>query len=759
LSNLVTNVGQPSPNITMRQRVPAIVAATVLAALAAFALRDIFGSGAQRFPGADTGNLYAWEVFTRSVLASWQLPFWNPYSFLGTPHLADTQTTVLYPPALLLRLLLEPAPYFTWMIAFHVCLGGIGGLFLGRVVGLRWETAAAVGIATMFGGSVAGWIHNGHLLLLSCAAWTPWVFAFAILAARRQALWPPVGLVATLVLQFLAGYIQGSIYVVAAVAACFFYEAFLSRSRASRYRLLLQLLVLGVVTAGIAAFQLLPMARLAAEAGRTTGIPYSTAVAAAWTWSDFSSFFFPNPLASDRSAYVGWLLVCCAPFALLDRARRHVAGFLALLITIAVVLTLGDRLLLYRLHYALFPGFRIPGRVLIVATPALALSGAIGVEWLLSWFARQSRGLVLSRLVSMAGVAVTLVVAADLTNHMSGVIAFSDEPSPEGLRARFGPADGGRILSACDNRVNGADFVMAGFPTVSGMGGVYLRGFSSYNERMTADGTFPSRRDLWDAANVTRIASCEPLAAADVTLVSETLPFKIYRNDTAWPRAVWTCGLEQLTEWEVGERLREGRYENQRLTREDRVNIRWTSGLSDGDRQEREARYHLEEGERRDGTTWRYRLRDTSRSNLRTILKDAAVEDTHGIDRERALVTAPSDGDSTNRNQMLFGTSSCAGHGEVVVEVADQPNGEVRAKVRGSAAGYAVFADAYYPERRAFVDGREVPLWRTNLAFLSVPVPAGEHDVEIRFIPTTFYAGLAISVLTLVCWARVGIAS
>ena len=192
--------------------------AAALAAVVAFTLREVLAPGFDRLPGTDAGNLYAWEMLTRSALAAGDLPYWNPFQFGGTPHLADTQTTVLYPPAMALRWL-PPMAFLPWMAALHIWLGGAGMLFLARVVGLGWQAAAAAALAVALGGSNGPWLSNGHLLLIYCAAWLPWALGFAILSVRRNTFWPHPLLVAVLVLQFLSGYLQGSVYITATVCA------------------------------------------------------------------------------------------------------------------------------------------------------------------------------------------------------------------------------------------------------------------------------------------------------------------------------------------------------------------------------------------------------------------------------------------------------------------------------------------------------------------------------------------------------------
>ena len=132
--------GAPS---TSERRWPAAVILCGFAAIVLYLLHEVLVAGNERLPGRDSVNLYVWEVYTRSVLAASRLPFWNPFHFAGSPHLADPQTTVFYPPAVMLRWLSPPQLFFAWMAALHIWLAGAGGLFLGRVVGLGWGAAAA----------------------------------------------------------------------------------------------------------------------------------------------------------------------------------------------------------------------------------------------------------------------------------------------------------------------------------------------------------------------------------------------------------------------------------------------------------------------------------------------------------------------------------------------------------------------------------------------------------------------------------------
>ena len=63
------------------------------------------------------------------------------------------------------------------------------------------------------------------------------------------------------------------------------------------------------------------------------------------------------------------------------------------------------------------------------------------------------------------------------------------------------------------------------------------------------------------------------------------------------------------------------------------VHVRWASEVDEAARQRLEGQYHLTQGEPRDGRTWGYALVDLSRDNIRALVGNASVEDTHQIHR------------------------------------------------------------------------------------------------------------------------------
>jgi len=230
----------------------------------------------------------------------------------------------------------------------------------------------------------------------------------------------------------------------------------------------------------------------------------------------------------------------------------------------------------------------------------------------------------------------------------------------------------------------------------------------------------------------------------------------VYDNAAAWPRAIWTCEVEELPRWQVALRLRRGRYDTVgHLVDRPVVDIRWSDGISDDDRVSREKRYQLRDGVQREGSTWRYVL-DASSQNISAILADPLIADTGGIDRHAARVspdTAAAIDERDMTPETIVGTRPCAAQGQVATIVLDQPDGLVTAETDAPVPGFVFLSEPAYVERKAYVDGVAVATRKANLAFIAVPVPAGHHRVELRFVPASFYLGLGISAITFVSWA------
>lgn len=63
---------------------------------------------------------------------------------------------------------------------------------------------------------------------------------------------------------------------------------------------------------------------------------------------------------------------------------------------------------------------------------------------------------------------------------------------------------------------------------------------------------------------------------------------------------------------------------------------------------------------------------------------------------------------------------------------------------------FLVFSDTFYPGWKAFIDGQETRIYKTNGIVKGVLIPPGMHEVEFRFLPSYFWLFFSISISSLV---------
>ncbi len=72
-------------------------------------------------------------------------------------------------------------------------------------------------------------------------------------------------------------------------------------------------------------------------------------------------------------------------------------------------------------------------------------------------------------------------------------------------------------------------------------------------------------------------------------------------------------------------------------------------------------------------------------------------------------------------------------------------------QVQTAQPGYLFLGDAFYPGWNAYLDNQRVDVYRANLAFRAVWVPAGDHQVTFRFESMSLRAGLILSGIAALC--------
>jgi hypothetical protein len=166
-----------------RWQLEALAIAGVLVAMAIVLWPLVFQDELPR--ATDTISFYApFAAFLHDQLAHGTLPLWNPTAFSGQPFAADAQSGVSYPPALAAFGLLSPGSGLVALAIFHYALAALGAYAFARVVGAGRLGSTYAGIAYGASGHLVA--RSTMLGLLAGVAWLPVCMAAAELLARAR---------------------------------------------------------------------------------------------------------------------------------------------------------------------------------------------------------------------------------------------------------------------------------------------------------------------------------------------------------------------------------------------------------------------------------------------------------------------------------------------------------------------------------------------------------------------------------------------
>jgi hypothetical protein len=370
--------------------------------------------------GADIfAEFYPQKHFLRESLRAGHLPLRNPYTFSGTPFLANCQVSALFYPDVALWLLL-PLPWgFAVDQALHLLLAGVGMALLVRDYTQSRPAALAAAISFIFGSFFLSKVLAGHLPLMQTMTWLPWLMLCyeRAIARDRFSRW---SLAASLLLalSLLAGYPELDLIIVVALVARLVWEW--PARRGSRAPLLANTLLPILLAAGVAAIQLVPTLEFISQSLRFDTV-WETIRGRSLPPANLLTLLMPDVLGNviyhntveasmsfDTAAYSGVVSVVLGGAALyVTRDRR--ARFYGALAVLGVFLALGGYNPLYRVLWVL-PGLHqvaMPGRFITLWVFALPVLAGFGVRLLLDPGAAPRR-------VRSAGLGALVVGAAGL---------------------------------------------------------------------------------------------------------------------------------------------------------------------------------------------------------------------------------------------------------------------------------------------------------------------------------------------------------
>jgi hypothetical protein len=703
------------------------------------------------------------------------LPFWNPYSFCGTPFLADPQAAVFYPPNWLL-LPWSPATQLGWFLFLHVAWGGIGVLVLARRAG------APVPIAALAGGAFAlneHFVkHFGQPPFLATASWLPWALVAALDVVERPTFRRTARLALAGALLFLAG--QPQIALLGAWSAALVVAVAIAARRAEPVPVIAAVAGAGALAGLLVGAQLLPTLDLASRSARAV-LPYASVVSGAFHPVDAIRFavpeFFGTPLTRDEwsplfprgdgfylrnqlnSLFAGTPVFALALWGMTaSRTRRAALPFTVLFVASGLV-AFGSPLA--RLAYDVLPGFRFSR---VDRAGSLVVLAQIVPAALAAWDLARARGA--ARRVFGAAIVVAAVAGAWLVERagaelpsrlgadgVPAAIALDPE-SVERVAARTRSAALFAAGTGCAFLLPASRFATA-LPLVLAI--VQLFAFAAPYRGDRAPGeVFPPAPGIARLAEELGLGQgggtrflrfgrdlpVQPYPVSSILPPSTNVPYRL--RDLQGYNALADRRLGDLLEDALGEQMfSHGIWAGRRIvepTRDDALEHPLLDALSvgaavsvdaisaDGWREVPSSGFRLW---RNAEALPRARLapggRGVPREELDAILRDGRFD-------PRTDVFWPGDG-------LVQG--EVGAHDEVDVLV-DSWN-ELVVRTVSAKGAMLVVADSWAPGWRATIDGTPAGLFPVWGVVRGVAVPEGLHEVVFRFEPPGLRLGIAMS--------------
>ncbi len=281
-------------------------------------------------------QIFPWKTFTIDTYKNLQIPLWNPYSFSGTPHLANYQSAVLSPFNLTF-LILPFIDAWSFMVLRQPLLAGLFMFLCLRSLKISKEGSVVGSIAFMFCGFIVTWMAYETL------AYAIVFLPLAIYAVEKYYQTSNnrflILFSLTLPLSFFSGHFQISIYFFIFTLFYLLFKLITEKNRKISLMLFLYL-IFGVL---LSLPQLLPSIELYTKTLRSSIFQKIEVIPWGYLPTFIAPDFFGNPVTrndwfghyAEWNAYIGLLPLMLSFYAIfIKRTKVVLFFFLASIVTL-----------------------------------------------------------------------------------------------------------------------------------------------------------------------------------------------------------------------------------------------------------------------------------------------------------------------------------------------------------------------------------------------------------------------------------------
>ncbi len=719
-------------------------------------------------------QFYPWTEFWVKELRTGEFPLWNPYTYGGSPLLGNLQIAPFYPPQFLLSWM-SPLRSFGWTLLLHTVFAGIAMYLLIFHLTKSRVAATAMGLVYMSSGFLILRPYAGHLTIANSLPWVPLI----VLSYLRWSDRPSWGrwslLAAVLAVQLLAGQPQIPYLTGLLIGFLSLRDSWTLYRRGNRSMDVILRPAGAVLLAGMVALLLTAMLWLPfysyyrLSAPRSEGLTYVSATQNSLPPVHLASFLLPF-LFGDPTGEGFWGQVMIG--------YHEICGFLGLgtlLLAIAALwtppfprkrwwiactilsalLALGANTPLYRLAYWFIPGmqsFRIPARFLLPYTIGVCVLGGHGLA---AWLDTRERLLLRRRGTVLVAALLSLAILAALGASLllpeccHGFLA--DFPIPAAKPTLGGqPANVGEILLNRYHDVLKALAIGLGFASLW-FGWMLLAGPCSGRRKSYAAAAIvlmaielgwfaprfiqPQQADAILATHYPKTETVRFLqenSKLSRTLLPDITIGRLYRkrHPELFPNRTMHYGLQTVRGYDVTLLKDYARYVHEMQHRPDAVFSEVLLDISPPGQMNRALLSAL--NVRYVALPERVELKDFDLAfdgNPPVYAYRKAFPRAYVLPLDQSIsAVLPKD---------------------ATVEIERYTPNEIQLRAELERPGWLVVADNYYPEWKARVNGRPVPVTKVLTTFRGIQLAPGQYSVRMYYDPSSLKHGALLSLLTL----------
>ncbi len=686
-------------------------------------------TGQSRLPNSDfSGQFHAFGLFQAQEVSAGHLPVWSPGSYGGFPFAADTQSAVFYPLRWLTILLSLPWG-FTYQALqleglLHIWLAGVFTYFLAHnITKERWSSLIAA-IALGLGGYLTSYPLL-QLAVLETFVWLPLVLLLLRLGVKGQRPLPyllAAGI--TLGISALAGHPQTFLHASYLAAAYFLFLTGQARWT-WRWRLGLGALI-AVTTVGATLAGWLPAWHYLAFTTRSeTGYDF---VAKGFPLLDYWQLLVPGPFSVWLPQYVGVTAVILTLIAWWGRKKGQHAEILlwsgAAFLT--AWLSLGDKGILFELIYRIAPGFslfRQQERLINIVCLSLALLAAQGLAiWLKASAAQRGDWLRRTAIVMGAGFILAGTILAGMRTAITvnwPLIWLRQGMATAVALALFWQVKQKHWLGLGLALLLGFDLYWAVLPTLDLQPQESASFWQQPDWLAAIPTTEPARID---SGHLFHANLGEAYGLEDIGGISPLKPQVLDALETVPRERLW--------------QLLNVQYILSAQSQAENSNLKQVAVIDGSLLPDETAAGFVYENESALPRAW------MSYQPVAAPDAAAALEQLQSPNFDPAA--------SVILHPPLPDLSQIAPpDNPPQVEPVRQQANELAITVTTDSPGLLVLSEWAYPGWRATVNGRAATLYPANYAFQALLLPAGTHEIRLRFVPTDVIVGSVLSLMTL----------